>query len=53
MKAAMLKSRGQVSQEGQIYFAENNLKFKEYFVGFLKKFENQDKKITAADVLEF
>ena len=42
-----------MSHEGQIYFAENFYKFKEYFVSFLQKFDSKDKKITYADVLEF
>ncbi|TNV74377.1 hypothetical protein FGO68_gene5425 [Halteria grandinella] len=43
----------QISHEGQIHIAQNMAKFKEQFVSFLKRFENQDKKVTVKDVEEF
>ncbi len=38
----MAKSMRQsnISHEGQIFIAENLIKFKEYFVSFLRKFDN-------------
>ncbi len=41
----------QISQEGQIYIAENVAKFKEYFIQFFKQFGN--KKMTMEDIDSF
>ena len=49
----MKKNSHKISHESQIHIAEKWLKFKEYFVSFLKQFESSDKKITFADVQEF
>jgi hypothetical protein len=48
----MAKSMRQsnISHEGQIFIAENLMKFKEYFVSFLKKFDSSSNKITTKDV---
>ena len=42
-----------ISHEGQIYIAENIVKFKDYFVDFLKKFDKNQAKVTTKDVEEF
>ena len=51
----MAKSMRQsnISHEGQIFLAENLVKFKEYFVSFLQKFDNSKSKVTTKDIEEF
>ncbi len=46
-------NQNRISHEGQIHIAENIFKFKEYFVSFLRKFEDGQKKVTTKDVEEF
>eukprot|EP00347_Sterkiella_histriomuscorum_P020927 403335922 len=53
MKKVMQGSNQPMSHQGQIFFAEEYNKFKEYFVNFLKQFENKTGKITTADIQKF
>ncbi|CDW89145.1 loc398523 partial [Stylonychia lemnae] len=53
MKKAFSQQSKPLSHEGQIHFAENYAKFKDYFVAFLKQFEENQRKITLADVNQF
>ena len=51
----MAKSMRQsnISHEGQIFLAENLVKFKDYFVSFLQKFDDSKTKVTTKDIEEF
>jgi hypothetical protein len=42
-----------LTHEGQIYFAENFSRFRDYFMNFFARFQNTNQKITQKEVEEF